>query len=496
MYLRETVQRAQISATEAVTLRSPASVRTAEDGTVVGGFSRLRSLAANSLAMSIVSPFLALANETVPKILLAVVILDTPLEIGTHFFYREQDAAMGAYGGLSISATTLALFGLYLSWFFRRLAAKRTDLQPAVQFNAALLLYVAITALSVVVASDVSLSLFEVYLVVEAYLVYLYVANNVRTERDVLFVVSLLMASCLLESAIMIAMSRTVTAATAAPNLPIHLHVDPITRGDVMRVGGTVGSSNFAAAYLTMSIATAAGVLFASLARAYKWLAAAVLGVGPVALVFTLSRGGWIALTVSITLLCALVWRRRGLSLKAPLIAILALTLLYLPFHSLIAARFFGDDKGSAESRIPLMHLAFRIIEDNPVLGVGANNFTVAMGPYLTSEFRKEFLFAVHNKYLLVFSETGIGGFAAYVAFLIGTLRKGWKCWQFGNDFLSPVALGIAVGIAGHMCHMTVDVFRGRPTQQLLFLLAALISAVYRIGTASRPQAQLIEAKV
>lgn len=484
-----------MTAAHNVPLRSAASVPAAEETTVPGGFSSLRSLAANSLVMSIISPFLALGNKTVQKVLLAVVILDTPLEIGTHLFYREQDAAIGAYGGVSISVTTLALLGLYLSWFFRRFAAKRSEPQPTVQFNAALLLYVAITAFSVVVARDVSLCLFEVWLIAEAYLVYLYVANNVRTKQDVLFVASLLMASCVLESVIMMVISHTVTAATAAPNLPIHLHVDPITRGDVMRVGGTVGNSNFAAAYLTMSIATAAGVFFTKLSRAYKWLAAAVLGVGPVALVFTFSRGGWIALTVSIILLCTLVWRRRGLSLKAPLIAVLALALLYLPFHSLISARFFGDDKGSAESRIPLMHLAFRIIEDNPVFGVGANNFTVAMEPYLTSEFRKEFLFAVHNKYLLVFSETGIGGFVAYVAFLIGTLRKGWQCWKFQDHFLAPLALGVAAGIAGHMCHMTVDVFRGRPTQQLLFLLAGLITAMYRIGTPSR-RLQLSETRV
>src|SRR5436309_11220479 len=41
--------------------------------------------------------------------------------------------------------------------------------------------------------------------------------------------------------------------------------------------------------------------------------------------------------------------------------SLLLLTLLYLPFHSAISARLFGDDRGSAESRIPLMHLAFRI---------------------------------------------------------------------------------------------------------------------------------------
>jgi len=72
-----------------------------------------------------------------------------------------------------------------------------------------------------------------------------------------------------------------------------------------------------------------------------------------------------------------------------------------------------------------LTYLAFRIIGDHPVLGAGSNNFSVVMDRYLTPEFRHGFLYAVHNKYLLIWAETGIGGLLAYLAFLFGSLRKG-----------------------------------------------------------------------
>jgi putative inorganic carbon (hco3(-)) transporter len=242
-----------------------------------------------------------------------------------------------------------------------------------------------------------------------------------------------------------------------------------------------VGSPNFAAAYLSMSLASAASLLFTSLGRGLNWLAMAVLGLGGVALIFTFSRGGWMALALSVTLICLLGWRRRGVSLKTPIAVMLILGMLYLPFHSVISGRLFGDDRGSAESRVPLMNLAFRIIADNPVLGVGINNFTVVMDRYLTSDFREGWLFAVHNKYLLVLAETGIVGFLAFLAFLLDALRKGWQCWVHRDPLISPLALGFAAGIAGHMVHMTVDVFRGRPTQQLLWLLAGLLAAMHRI---------------
>src|SRR5438132_10740681 len=137
---------------------------------------------------------------------------------------------------------------------------------------------------------------------------------------------------------------------------------------------------------------------FANLGKMYKWLASAVLGLGGVALIFTFSRGAWIALVFAIVVLCFVQWRQRGISLKRPIAIFVVIALLYLPLHGVLSERLFGNDHGSAESRIPLNKLAFRMIADNPVLGVGANNFTSAMDQYATSEFRHEWLWAVHNK--------------------------------------------------------------------------------------------------
>jgi putative inorganic carbon (HCO3(-)) transporter len=433
-------------------------------------YSRVRTLSANSLVIAVLSPFMALTVGYMPRILLAIVILDIPFQFGTHLFYREEEAAVGALGGLSISATTLALAGLYVSWFIRSQANRNPQERPSLNI-----------AISVFVAQDVSLSLFEVFLLLESCLVYFYVANNVRTRQDVLFVVSLLLIACLLESVAMIVLEFTGMPSTIW-GAPTHVHVDTDAKERLMRIGGTVGSSNSAAAYLSISLASAASLLFTNLGRAHKWLALAVLGLGGVALIFTFSRGGWMALAVSVTLTCLLGWRRLGFSLKTLVAIILVLGMLYLPFHSVISARLLGDDRGSAESRIPLMKLAFRIIEDNPVLGVGANNFTVVMDRYLTPEFRHGFLFAVHNKYLLVLSETGVVGLLAFLAFLLDALRKGWQCGARQDHLLSPLALGFAAGIAGHMVHMSVDVFRGRPIQQLLWLIAGLLTAMVKIS--------------
>ncbi|HEY4816492.1 MAG TPA: O-antigen ligase family protein [Candidatus Acidoferrum sp.] len=444
---------------------------------------RRSGLRLSSFVLVLLSPYVVLRREYVQKLLFAVVILDIPFQLGTTFFHRPADAELGAFKGLSISATTLALVGLYASWFMAALADRNVRQRPSLHINRPLTVYLAFVTLSLLVAQDVSLGLFELFLFLQLYLVFLYVANTVRNRQDILFIVSLLLIGGLVESIVIIVLRFTNMESTVLG--PVHIFTESGANGEWIRVGGTIGVPNIAGAYLSILLAIAACLLFSNLGRAYKGLAVALLGLGEVALIFTFSRGAWIALVIAIGGLGLVVWRQRRLSFKLPIAIFAILMLLYLPFHDAISARLFGDDNGSAESRIPLMNLASRIIEDNPVLGVGANNFTLAMERYLTPEFRngRTFLFAVHNKYLLVWAETGIGALLAFIAFLLGTLRRGWQCWRFQDRLLSPLALGITAGIAGHMVHLTVDHFRSRPTQQLLWLLAGLLVAMHRMYT-------------
>ena len=287
----------------------------------------------------------------------------------------------------------------------------------------------------------------------------------------------------------MIAMSILVTPASTW-ELPIHLHAEWINPGQFVRLGGTVGSPNTAAGYLSMAIASAASVLFTNLKSSHKGLGTAALAFGVLALILTYSRGGWMAVALAVAVISVSVSRRQGVSWKKPAAVLALVAVVCLPLYSIVSRRLLGDDRGSAQSRIPLMNLAFRIVKDNPVLGVGANNFTVAMDRYVTSDFREEFFFAVHNKYLLVLAETGIGGLLAFLAFLLQTLRRGWRIWSLHDPLLSVVALGFVGGLTGHMAHMNVDVFRGRPIQQTILLFAGLLVAMERLATAKTAQAK------
>jgi O-antigen ligase len=184
-----------------------------------------------------------------------------------------------------------------------------------------------------------------------------------------------------------------------------------------------------------------------------------------------------------VTIVCIALRRRGRLSRVFPWLLIGLLAALSLTFRGSIAARLTDDDLGAAHSRVPLMETASRIIADNPVLGVAANNYTAVLPDYASRHQDNEFLYTVHNQYLLVWVETGLVGLAAFLWFLIATIRRGYDRWKRSDVLLSPLALGFTAALAGQMVHMQADLFNGRPQLQLLMTVAAAIGAMSRIGT-------------
>jgi O-antigen ligase len=202
-----------------------------------------------------------------------------------------------------------------------------------------------------------------------------------------------------------------------------------------------------------------------------------VLGGG--ALVLTLSRGGWLVCVISVALFSGLAWHRGWISLWRLVMMGLAGALLLGVSYTKIMERLTADDQGAAESRIPLIENALRIIGDNPILGAGANNYALLYDQYpveITEE--DEWRYTVHNKYLLVWAETGIVGLAAFLGFLFSALRQGWQCWRVGARWLSSVALALCCGLIAQMIHMMLELYNDRPQVQGMWLIAGLLVAM------------------
>jgi putative inorganic carbon (HCO3(-)) transporter len=341
-------------------------------------------------------------------------------------------------------------------------------------------LYVLFAGLSVLVARDKTLAAFELALIVQLFLIHLYILGTVRTRDDVLYIVTLILIGLFAESLIIFALRIMGTTVKIAG----------IT-GRVFdtRVSGTVGSPNNAGAFLVLSLGPALGLLLARVNKTYGWLAAVAFASGAIALIFTLSRGGWLAFVVFLGFFGLLALQRGWLSGRVVAVLVLVALVLFVALNQVIITRLTADDQGAAESRIPLMRIAWRMIRDRPLLGVGLNNGPILLPSYITPDMGDIWVYGVHNKYLAVWSETGPGGLLAFLWFLMATLRRGWRSFRAEDPLLSPVALGLLTAVLGHMVHMAFDTFRDRPNTQLLWLYTALIAVMYLISR-GRAEAQ------
>ena len=82
---------------------------------VVDGVSQIYTAAVSAMILALFAPLVALTSRKVERGLLAVVLLNLPLQIAKHFFIREDAEDMGSIGGLEVSLSNLALGGLYLA---------------------------------------------------------------------------------------------------------------------------------------------------------------------------------------------------------------------------------------------------------------------------------------------------------------------------------------------------------------------------------------------
>jgi O-antigen ligase len=427
------------------------------------------------LALMVLLPCIAMMVGSVRRLCLGVVLLDIPLQLDIHLAYRPDLADIGAFGGINLSITTFALVVLYALWYSERLTQPSHMPWPAVlRTSFPLLGYLAVNALSILFARDVPLAMFTLLLLGQTFCLYAYIVGTVRTRQDLLFIITMLLIGLLFESLLMIALRGIGHSVETGVIL---------ARIDGVRVGGTVGGPNTAAGYLSLLLAPALAILMTRLGRLYKGLATLAFGLGTIALLLTLSRGGWLAYGLSMLLLYGFAWRRGWVSLTIPVVMGMVALALVVFFNEALVSRLSNDD-GSAYSRLPLLLIAYRMIADQPIFGVGLNNFAVVMPQYANLEFAGYWLYVVHNKYLIVWGETGLLGLLTFLWFLLTTLRRGWQAWLCTDRFLSPLALGFSAAIFGQMGHMHFDTFQTRPAIQLLWVIAALLTVVHHIGQA------------
>ncbi len=415
------------------------------------------------------------------RMLIGVLLLDLPLQIDTFLFHDLEEARFGAISGFNISLTTICLFFLYLQWLPGQIVAS----QP-IQFSRALLAYLTIVGISILWATDRNRVLFELFVLIQASLIFVYVVNNTGTRSDLFFAMTILAIGLIIEAAAMIGVRLIGHEISLGP---IALSISELDN----RVAGSFGSPNVAASYIAALLAPCLSLFFVPCSGRLKCLAVMAIFLGSIALVLTMSRGGWMAAAFSMAAVCFIAFHKGWMSGRVFAVLVILAGLLVAGCLPILANRLFGDDGGSAVSRVPLNDISRIMIAENP-MGVGANNWDIIGQRFAERvDYREEWFYTVHNKYMLVCSELGWLGLMAFLAFMGSILVCGWRsCYQNPGP-MSPLAVGFAAALTGQMVHMAFDIFNSRGQVQLICLMAALVVASANLSNLYDNQAESIE---
>ncbi|MGH2856088.1 MAG: O-antigen ligase family protein [Solirubrobacteraceae bacterium] len=267
----------------------------------------------------------------------------------------------------------------------------------------------------------------------------------------------------------------------------------------VSRLGGAFGDPNYLAAVLVtgfaLSLALASARTLPALARAAASVAGGLCLLG---ILLSVSRGGLIALGVSLAVAVVVAgrWRAR-LAFAAIVVALAGLGYFALLAPASSRQRIVSS-AGGGSGRTTIWKVGWREVQHNTLLGVGAGNFSTAGAHYVFEPglinhnavgFTAYFLdtpTVAHNTYLEVLAEEGLPGacvfFGLVALCLVCAQRAALRFRAAGDDQLELISYGLLCGTIGFLA---ASFFLSEEYSKQLYLLMAMGPALLHV--AQRP---------
>ena len=446
-------------------------------------------------AIGIMIPFIAVLTGDVKRFFLAILVFTLPVQLDITI---RHSGHLGGAAGFIISLYDITLAILYILWISELVRNKgRINFFPRISLPFFFL--IGLATLSMANAPFPKLSLFEIVQVFKMYLGFLYIANNLKSRKEIQFVVVFLLLGLFLESVLGLAQYKF-----DRPFVPSILggpeKLGSIRLGESLsRISGTWVSYNDFAWYLTFMLPISMSLLFSRIRGIYKLMCGLTLVAGVGALICTLSRAGWYSFVIAALIVLLFNFSKTkgktglnnfAISIVAILIIISIIVTVNPQFLNIVNRRVFSDDYGAARSRIPLMQVAYSIIKANPLLGVGINNYTEVMEDYDTTDIGVTSLttYQVHNIFLQIAADMGIMALAIFIWLICVVYKEGLSYIKASKGPISAIVIGLIAGITAFLIHGLVDAASlGNHLFLIFWFFTGIIIAIRKIESQAKP---------
>ena len=237
------------------------------------------------------------------------------------------------------------------------------------------------------------------------------------------------------------------------------------------------GSPNILASYMVMFAPMAAGLAYATKNWKMKVLAWGITLIMCACCLFTMSRGGWVAMAVAVVVFALLVDRRLFV-----LVLVAGVVALFLPFVRSRLGYVFTDEfaestaKGGRAIRweIGLQHLR----DSSPLFGFGLGRFGGAVA--MQNQVLPIDYFYMDNYYMKTLVEIGYVGLSGFIFMMLSLVLTGcrslYQSKQVKHGDMFPMASGIFAGLCGVLAHCYFENIFEEPYMMASFwILAAML---------------------
>lgn len=247
--------------------------------------------------------------------------------------------------------------------------------------------------------------------------------------------------------------------------------------GRADQVGGQMNDANFFAAIVVTVAPIALSMFLVEKTKLLRWGGLFVAAVYAVAVIASGSRGGLLSL-VGATGYWFLWTNKKGIAFGLMMMGAAGfLVVAPAEFWERMGTMFLPKDSNpwivysheeSAESRKVLWALAIEIFKENPMTGIGPNNFVVVSAERTTYTFEGARGLMTHNTWLQLLAEYGIFGaglwYLNYAAAIVWIMFARVKAKKLRGDkeygWLPGYLLGMEAGLLGNAVSATFVSFQ------------------------------------
>jgi len=450
-----------------------------------------------AFAAALCSFWMIVATGRVDQVLYCLFFLLIPINPDV----TVRDVPMSAIGAqaITISATDLLLIALYVIWLVQRMSQQESEERLWPPGATALVLLIGWAGLSIFNARDPSLGINLLVEMTKSFMYFFYVADRVKTRKDLKTVVICLMIGVVLESLFAFAQYKAGSPlGLDALGERSHAKEMELEDSNIFRVGGTLGHPNALGGYLAAVLPVAMAMCMAAVSNRDRLIYLGASLLGAVTMVLTFCRSAWVAIALAVMGLGG--WLLGDRSRRGRMVPVLGvgilMCLVLAAFTPLIIARMTDNDKGSTMSRVPQYKVALTMIKAHPILGVGLNNYTRCIQLYETyvggDRVGMVFTFQgrVHSIYLLTVGESGLPMLLFLGWFVWIVVRRGWrKIHEASDDLVHLALMGMWLGFGARFLH---DGFHtGNLIENpFLWIYSALLISPYRFDDEEAPPAE------